>query len=79
MYWLMEPFGPEIESLRSGIIASTVANCNRGKGTQPYKPQDFMPQTDRPAGQTMEETKSKMNQAMAFLKQRSQRKKPDGE
>jgi len=28
---------------RAGIVASTVANCNRGKGQKAFKPKDFMP------------------------------------
>lgn len=28
---------------RAGIIASTIANVNRGKGKKAYKPEDFMP------------------------------------
>lgn len=28
---------------RTGIIASVIANVNRGKNTKAYKPEDFMP------------------------------------
>lgn len=41
-FFRLEPFGPEVESWRAGMIASVVANVNRGKGTKPYKPADFM-------------------------------------
>lgn len=42
-YYQLEPFGEERDDLRSGIIASTIANANRGKGQKPFKPSDFMP------------------------------------
>jgi len=40
----LEPFGEERADLRAGIVASTVANVNRGKGKRAFKPQEFMPQ-----------------------------------
>lgn len=42
-YYAAEPFGEDRADLRAGIIASTIANVNRGKGDKPYKPRDFMP------------------------------------
>ena len=42
-YYMLDPMGGEREDLRSGIIAATIANVNRGKGTQPFEPSDFMP------------------------------------
>jgi len=42
-YCLLEPFGGDIGFLQSGIIASTIANVNRGKNKAPYKASDFMP------------------------------------
>ena len=42
-YYQIEPFGTEQDFLQAGIVASTVANVNRGKNTQPFKPQDFVP------------------------------------
>ena len=32
----------KILDLRSGMVASTIANVNRRKGSTPFKPQDFM-------------------------------------
>lgn len=43
-YELVEPFGPWREDLRSGIVASTIANTMRGKGARPFTPDDFMPE-----------------------------------
>lgn len=42
-YHELDPFGGERGDLQAGIIAATLANVNRSKGTQPYKPGDFMP------------------------------------
>lgn len=42
-YDLVEPFGPWREDLRSGIVASTVANALRGKNGRSYQPTDFVP------------------------------------
>ena len=42
-YSRLEPWGEDRDDLRTGIVASVIANSNRGKGKKPYKPQDFMP------------------------------------
>jgi len=39
----MEPFGSEVDLLGHAIVAATIANVNRQKGTKPYNPSDFMP------------------------------------
>lgn len=41
-YYQIEPWGEWRADLRTGIVASTVANVFRGKGKS-TKPQDFMP------------------------------------
>jgi len=33
----------ELKDFRVGIVASTIANCNRKKGAKAFKPIDFMP------------------------------------
>lgn len=38
----ISPIGDDRADLRSGIVASVIANCHRTKG-QPFKPVDFMP------------------------------------
>ena len=43
-YQNIEPFGEWRADLRSGIIASTIANANRGKKQTAVKPSDFMPE-----------------------------------
>lgn len=34
----------ELADFRSALIASTIANVNRGKGRKAFKPKDFMPE-----------------------------------
>ena len=43
----LDPWGEERADLRAGIIASTIANVNRGKGKS-FSPGDFMPEFDKP-------------------------------
>ncbi|MCH8189083.1 MAG: DUF4035 domain-containing protein [Proteobacteria bacterium] len=42
-FYRLEPFGDERADLRAGIVASTIANVNRGKRGRAKKPTDFMP------------------------------------
>lgn len=60
--YAVEPWGEDRADLRAGIIASTVANCNRSKGAS-FKPSDFMPQFEKPVKKQM--TGEEMR-AMAF-------------
>jgi hypothetical protein len=39
----LEPFGQDADWLGSAIVASTVANVNRGKGKKAFEVDDFMP------------------------------------
>lgn len=39
----LEPWGQDRDDLRMGIVASTIANANRGKNTKAYSPRDFIP------------------------------------
>ena len=45
-YYGLEPWGEERADLRAGIVASTVANTNRGGNNRAHKPSDFMPKFD---------------------------------
>ena len=38
-----DPWGPLREDLAAGVIASTLANVNRGKDVTPFTALDFMP------------------------------------
>ena len=60
-----DPFGNERLDLHAGIVASTIANVNRGKNTHPFKPTDFMPLHKKPP-QTVEEQKQ-MAKAIAGM------------
>lgn len=60
----LEPHGEERADLRAGIIASTIANANKKKGTSPFKPEDFMPKFEPQEEQTVE-------QQMAIAKEMS--------
>ncbi len=43
LYFNEEPFGHDLGFYQSGIIASVIANVNRGKGSKPFTPEDFIP------------------------------------
>lgn len=40
-YYQLEPFGSEIDELRSAGISSVIANVNRSSNTSAYKPSHF--------------------------------------
>ena len=48
------PIGMERADMHAAIVASVIANSNRGKGQKAFKPEDFMPNWDQagrgPAG-----------------------------
>jgi len=46
-YEVIEPFGETRADIRAGIIASTIANVNRGKSQTAFSPEDFMVKFDR--------------------------------
>ena len=46
-----EPWGPVREDMAAGVIASTIANVNRGKDQAAFKPLDFMPLIKQPEKQ----------------------------
>lgn len=48
IYTQMYPMGVKRADLQAGIIASTIANVNRGKGQKPFKVDDFIPKFDDP-------------------------------
>jgi len=45
----IDPWSEARADLRAGIIASVVANVNRGKKTKAFTPVDFMPYSKREA------------------------------
>lgn len=42
-FYEIEPFGDGRADIRSGIIASTIANVHRKKSRAAYKTKDFLP------------------------------------
>lgn len=49
-YYGLEPWGEERSDLRSGIVASVIANTSRDPKRQPkpFEPVDFMPYYEKP-------------------------------
>lgn len=39
----LEPFGFKADLYGSAVTSSVIANVNRKKGKQPFKPEDFIP------------------------------------
>ncbi len=66
-YLSLEPVGEERADLRSGIVASVVANANRKKGTRPFKAEDFMPKFDKVVHEQTEEEMQLAAQTMATM------------
>ena len=55
-FYSLEPFGGYREDLQAGIIASTIANCNRSsRSSRTFSPQDFMPIGDHAKPRQMSE------------------------
>tara|TARA_Y100000590_G_scaffold391489_2_gene468153 strand:+ start:3406 stop:3708 length:303 start_codon:yes stop_codon:yes gene_type:complete len=56
-YYQLDPWdGSRRHDLPAAIVASTVANVNRGKNSRPLQPTDFMPDFDgRHSQQTAED------------------------
>lgn len=60
-FYQIEPFGLAPADLRAGIVASTIANANRGKDAKAFRPEDFVPTWDQPMEKPRwESMKSKM-------------------
>ncbi len=59
-YYQLDPFGNVREDLQAGIVASTIANVNRGKNDKAFQPSDFMPFMEKPE-QTVDDMKAVMD------------------
>jgi len=46
-YYQIEPWGETRADLRSGIVASTIANVWRGKGKKAYSADEFIPDFEK--------------------------------
>jgi hypothetical protein len=68
-YDRMEPFGEGREDYRAGIVASTVANANRGRKTLAFTPDQFVPTFGDPEDNAKEEpTPEELHQKIATLR-----------
>jgi len=47
-FYGIEPFGGVRGDLQAGVIASTIANVNKGKRGKAFTPGDFMPLMKKP-------------------------------
>lgn len=58
-FYEVEPWGAEVEFLRTGVVASAVVNAapNRKPGAKAAMPQDFMP---RPHKETVKQQKQQL-------------------
>ena len=63
-YHSIEPIGGIRGDLQTGIVASTIANVNRGKNSPAFSPSDFMPLSQEKKEQTEEDMKA---QFKAFI------------
>ncbi len=59
-YHSIEPIGGVRADLQAGIVASTIANVNRGKNSKPFSPIDFMPVGKEKEEQTEDDMKAVM-------------------
>jgi hypothetical protein len=70
--YAVDPWGEQRADLRTGILASTMANIHRGKGSQAFSPADFMPRYE--ASARKDEGNDVAARLLAFLKNRPTRK-----
>lgn len=64
-YYQLEPFGSEVDELRTAGISSVIANVNRASSTTPYKPSDFFFTISR---DSIDEPTQSVEQMLAVLK-----------
>ena len=69
-FYSLDPWDGVRGDLRAGIVASTIANANRGKDQKAFVPDDFMPDFDReptPKNSTVEQQRAVVNAIRAQL------------
>lgn len=62
----IEPWGDDRGDLHSAVIASVIANANRGKGTRAFKLEDFMPHFGKRQRKTAEQLARTLNAIAAM-------------
>lgn len=64
-YWMafysLHPFGSERDNIHAALIASTIANVNRGKSQHPFTAQDFMLKNEH------QQEKEKASELISFM------------
>lgn len=67
-YYRINPWGEDRADLRSGVVASTIANVNRdpNKG-RPFSPRDFMPYHQKQEQDRMESIKQGFRKLKAMF------------
>lgn len=67
-YHRISPIGAYRSDIQAGIVASTVANVNRGKGTKAFKATDFMIKPPESKRQRLAKNRAALEQAIAVAK-----------
>lgn len=71
-FYRIEPFGPQVDDLRAGVIAATMANTGRAKNSKAYQPADFFPslrdEPDNSDRMTVDETKNAVARALGVTR-----------
>jgi hypothetical protein len=68
-FYSLEPWGEQRGDLRTGILASVVANMFRKKGRRALQPRDFMPKFDKPRKMSPDEVSNKLKSIVAAHQQ----------
>lgn len=68
-YHALEPFGPDATAWGFGMVASVIANANRDpkRRSQPYTPQDFMPDEPMTPAERAADVTARITSAMMSL------------
>ena len=67
-FYQLEPFGHRASWLRTGVVASIIANVNRRKGIKATKPEDFMPDERTTKVQSVEQQRGALKRIFAWAK-----------
>lgn len=86
-YANLEPFGPEREDQRAGVVAATLANINRDTKArpEPYSVEDFFPRYDtiiappEPAELPPEKLENKLRNWAMIMNAQNEKARPKSE
>jgi len=75
-FFSIEPMPEQRADYRSGVIASVIANTNRGKNAKPFEPKDFIPDYDKePKKEDPKAVKRKVKDTFQTIITRQKKKK----